>query len=110
TSSTEHTQATERADLLATLAKHREFLRFTLRGLTTERAAQRTTTSELCLGGLVKHVTHAEDSWVNFIVDGTSAIPDFDEITAADWQRRSDDFRVLEGETLDVILDRYERV
>jgi hypothetical protein len=41
----------ERADLLATLAKHRHFLRFTTRGLTDEQARQRTTVSELCLGG-----------------------------------------------------------
>jgi Protein of unknown function (DUF664) len=37
----------ERADLLATLAKHRHFLRFTTRGLTDEQARQRTTVSEL---------------------------------------------------------------
>src|SRR5678816_4878444 len=46
----------ERADLLETLAKHRGFLRQTVQGLTDEQAAQRTTISELCLGGLVKHV------------------------------------------------------
>ncbi len=46
----------ERADLLETLAKHRSFLRFTVQGLTDEQAAQRTTVSELCLGGLLKHV------------------------------------------------------
>jgi len=47
----------ERADLLETLAKHRGFLRFTVRDLTDDQAAKRTTTSELCLGGLIKHVT-----------------------------------------------------
>ena len=50
----------ERADLLAMLAKHRHFLRFTTRGLTDEQAGQRTTASELCLGGLIKHVTAVE--------------------------------------------------
>ena len=44
----------ERADLLAALAKNRHFLRFTTRGLTDEQARQRTTVSELCLGGLIK--------------------------------------------------------
>src|SRR6516164_5759683 len=41
----------ERADLLAALASSRHFLRFTTRDLTDEQARQRTTTSELCLGG-----------------------------------------------------------
>lgn len=50
----------ERADLLAMLAKHRHFLRFTTRDLTDEQAGQRTTASELCLGGLIKHVTSME--------------------------------------------------
>ena len=47
----------ERADLRQTLAKHRGFLCYTVRDLTDEQAAQRTTASELCLGGLIKHVT-----------------------------------------------------
>ena len=47
----------ERADLLATLGQARHFLRFTARDLTDEQARQRTTVSELTLGGLVKHVT-----------------------------------------------------
>ena len=49
----------ERSDLLESLAKHRFFLRFTVRDVTDEQAARRTTASELCLGGLIKHV--AED-------------------------------------------------
>jgi Protein of unknown function (DUF664) len=50
----------ERADLLETLAKHRNFLRFTARELTDEQAASRTTVSELCIGGLIKHVAAVE--------------------------------------------------
>ena len=50
----------ERADLLATLATARHFLRFTTRDLTDEQAGLRTTASELCLGGLIKHVTAVE--------------------------------------------------
>ena len=50
----------ERADLLAALATHRHFLRFTVRGLTDEQARQRTTASELTLGGLIKHVAATE--------------------------------------------------
>ena len=56
----------ERSDLLETLTKHRYLLRFTVRDLTDEQAAQRTTASGLCLGGLIKHVTGTEQRWVNF--------------------------------------------
>jgi len=52
--------AGERADLLAMLAKNRHFLRFTARGLTDDQARQRTTVSELSVGGLIKHVTAVE--------------------------------------------------
>ncbi len=57
---TDAAQTGERADLLETLARHRYFLRFTVRDLTDEQAAQRTTASALCLGGLIKHVAATE--------------------------------------------------
>ncbi len=50
-STSEHNLTGERADLLETLAKHRNFLRYTVRDLTDEQAAQRPTASGLCLGG-----------------------------------------------------------
>jgi len=59
----------ERADLLQSLARSRHFLRHTTRGLTDEQAAQRTTASALCLGGLIKHVTLTERQWIRFIQD-----------------------------------------
>lgn len=90
----------ERADLLETLAKHREFLRFTTRGLTDEQAGLRTTKSELCLGGLIKHVTAVERSWVDFILEGPSAMPDFTAMTEEDFARWAEGFRMLPGETL----------
>jgi uncharacterized damage-inducible protein DinB len=99
----------ERADLLAVLAKNRHFLRFTTRGLTDEQARQRTTVSELCLGGLIKHVTAAEQGWVNFIVEGTSAMKDFTAMTEDDYAQRADQFRLLPGETLAAVLADYAR-
>jgi hypothetical protein len=98
---------TERADLLAMLAKHRHFLRFTTRGLSDEQARQRTTASELCLGGLIKHVTAVEENWAGFIVDGPAAIGDFTAMTEDDWRRRTDEFRLLPGETLAGVLVEY---
>src|ERR1039457_7195719 len=69
----------ERADLLAALAKSRYFLRYTLRGLTDEQAAQRTTVSELCLGGLIKHVAANERQWCRFMLEGPSAMGNWED-------------------------------
>jgi uncharacterized damage-inducible protein DinB len=102
--------SSERADLLAVLAKHRHFLRFTTRGLTDDQARQRTTVSELCLGGLIKHVTAAEQNWANFIEQGPSAMPDADAMTEADWTQRADQFRLLAAETLAGVLADYDQV
>jgi uncharacterized damage-inducible protein DinB len=104
------TLAGERADLLATLAKARHFLRFTTRDLSDEQARQRTTVSELTLGGLIKHVTAAERNWASFIVHGPSVGPDFSALTEADYQRWSEGFRLLPGETLAGVLAEYEDV
>jgi Protein of unknown function (DUF664) len=100
----------ERADLLATLAQRRYFLRFTTRGLTDEQAGQRTTVSELCLGGLIKHVAATEQGWVNFILDGPTAVGDADTMTEEDWAKRTNQFRLLPGETLEGVLADYEEV
>ncbi|NDU75436.1 DUF664 domain-containing protein [Actinomadura sp. DSM 109109] len=100
----------ERADLLAALAKARHFLRFTTRDLTDEQAGLRTTASELCLGGLVKHVTSVERNWVDFILEGASAMGDFTQMTEEDWKRRADEFTMLPGDTLAGVLDAYAEV
>jgi uncharacterized damage-inducible protein DinB len=100
----------ERADLLAMLAEHRYFLRLTTRDLTDEQARARTTVSELCLGGLVKHVSAVERNWVDFILDGPSAMGDFTTVTEDDRARRADEFRLLPGETLAGVLADYAEV
>ena len=97
----------ERADLLQALGKQRFFLRHTVSGLTDEQAAKRTTVSELCLGGLVKHVAQVELGWASFIVQGPSAMGNWDESSA---EAHADSFRMLEGETLERILGFYEEV
>jgi len=100
----------ERADLLATLAHQRHFLRFTTRGLTDDQARQATTVSELCLGGLIKHVKAVEEGWAKFILDGPAVLGDFTSMTEDDWARRAAEFRLLPGETLDGVLADYEEV
>jgi hypothetical protein len=100
----------ERADLLQALAKQRHSLTFTARGLTDEQAGRQTTASELCLGGLIKHLTSGERNWANFIVEGPSAIPDFDAMTEEDFARRADDFQMLPEDTLAGVLADYAEV
>ena len=97
----------ERADLLVTLAHARHFLRYTARDLTDEQARQRTTASELTIGGLIKHVAAVERSWARFIVHGPAASQDFSAMTEADFAAWADGFRLLPGETLAGVLDDY---
>jgi uncharacterized damage-inducible protein DinB len=96
----------ERADLLDTLTKHRGFLLQTVRGITDEQAAQRTTVSALCLGGLIKHVTRMEERWVGFIQNGPEAMA----MTPASYEAHAASFRMEEGETLASIVAGYEEV
>ncbi|HUR72647.1 MAG TPA: DinB family protein [Sporichthya sp.] len=98
--------AIERADLLDLLTKHRFFLRVTVDGLSDEQASQRTTASQLTLGGLVKHVTFCERGWVNFILDGPSAMA----MTESSYADHENSFRLLDGETLEGVLATYAEV
>jgi hypothetical protein len=98
----------ERADLAQALAKQRHFLRHTTRDLTDEQAAQRTTVSELSLGGVIKHVTGTERQWVTFIIEGPAVMGGWeDEEAMASWL---DGFRMLPGETLSGLLADYDEV
>lgn len=97
----------EVADMLETLAAHRAFLRYTVRDLTDEQAGRRTTVSELCLGGLIKHVASVERNWVNFILEGPSAMPAPDPAALA---ARDEEFRMAPGDTLSAVLARYDEV
>lgn len=106
---TETTNLTaEQADLLAVLAKHRGFLKYTVQGLTDEQARQRTTTSELTLGNLIKHVTFCEKQWVTFILDGPDAMkmPE----TPEEFQAWQDGWTMRPDETLHGLLERYDEV
>jgi uncharacterized damage-inducible protein DinB len=100
----------ERTDLLAGLGAARHFLRFTVRDLTDEQARQRTTASELSLGGLIKHVASVEQGWAGFVLDGPSAMTDYSAMTEDDVARWADQFKLLPDETLDGVLADYEKV
>ena len=103
--STTHALTGERADLLESLARTRHFLRHTTRDLTDEQAAQRTTASELSLGGLIKHVTLTERQWIRFIQAGPSAMA-WDQSSMGDWLSA---FRVMPGDTLAGLLEEYAK-
>jgi hypothetical protein len=105
---TETTPVTgERADLLESLAKHRYFLRHTVRDLTDEQAAARPTVSELCLGGLIKHVAATEQNWADFMVNGAPSGDAFDPEAMADWAAA---FRMSPADTLAGVLEQYQAV
>ncbi|MFD6565620.1 DinB family protein [Micromonospora profundi] len=93
----------ERADLLQSLRRHRGFLLQTVDGLTDEQAATRTTVSELCLGGLVKHVAAMEERWMRFAVGGAQEM----EREPVDWVGQ---FQMAPDETLAGLVERFDEV
>ena len=95
----------ERADLLEALTTHRNFLRFTVRGLTDEQATQRPTVSELTPAGLIKHVAGTEAAWVRFIEGGPEAMSS--DWSPEAWARQ---WRLEPGQTLASVLDDYAAV
>jgi uncharacterized damage-inducible protein DinB len=121
------TDADERADLLAELAQARHWLVFPTRDLTDEQAASRPTVSQLCLGGLIKHVAKVEEGWMRFAVHGASAdegftlpegmtIDDFEAWIASLDEKpawlveRENEFKLLPEETLAGVIAHYEQV
>jgi uncharacterized damage-inducible protein DinB len=103
---TEDPAAAERADLLQLLRQHRMLLRATVRGLDDAQAAARPTASELCLGGIIKHVAFVERGWANFVLEGPSAVG----LSPDQMHSHVDSFQMNEGETLAGLLEEYARV
>jgi uncharacterized damage-inducible protein DinB len=95
----------ERADLIESLQIHRHFLRYTARGLTDEQAGLRATASELCIGGIIKHVTQMEELWTRFIVEGTDAAA-----PPVDYSAWLEAWQMLPTDTLEAILEHYDEV
>ncbi|MEU7925614.1 DinB family protein [Micromonospora sp. NPDC049801] len=93
----------ERADLLQTLRRHRGFLLQTVDGLTDEQAGTRSTVSELCPGGLIKHVATTEERWMLFAVGGAEEM----QRTEIDWVGQ---FQMSPGETLAGLVERFQAV
>jgi uncharacterized damage-inducible protein DinB len=79
----------------------------TVQGLSDDDARRRTTVSELCLGGLVKHVCLVESGWASFLVEGPSAIAASGEEA---YRAHAEGFRMHDDETLASLLARYDDV
>jgi len=97
----------ERNDLVNALDQHRNLLLRTVRGLTNAQARLTPTASQLCLGGIIKHVALVEERWVRFIEEGPDAIGPVNE---AAHEAHAAGFRVTDGETLPALIARYEAV
>jgi uncharacterized damage-inducible protein DinB len=97
----------ERQDFIGALARQRGFLVQTVTGLSEEQARRHPTVSALSLGGLIKHVTRAEQNWTNFITQGTSAIGRTD---AASFAAHVASFDMADDETVSGLLERYAEV
>jgi uncharacterized damage-inducible protein DinB len=94
----------ERDDLLESLTAHRGFLIHTVQGITDDQARQRTTVSELTLGGLVKHVATVENGWIEFILEGPK------EPTEHAYADHAASFVLGADETLAGVLADYEKI
>jgi uncharacterized damage-inducible protein DinB len=59
--------ANEREGLLGYLAQMRLLMRISAYGLTDEQIGLKPTVSALSIGGLIKHVTHVERTWMDMV-------------------------------------------
>jgi uncharacterized damage-inducible protein DinB len=96
------TQVDERADLLDALGKHRALLLRTVHGISDEQANERPTASELCLGGILKHLTRVETTWAEFIQRGPR--PSSPASRAA----HAASFQLEPGDAIADLVDRYK--
>ncbi|MQA81740.1 MAG: DUF664 domain-containing protein [Streptosporangiales bacterium] len=94
----------ERDALLNYLEAQRGALHRAAYGLTEEQARQTPSASALSVGGLIKHLTSVEFSWIQTNIAGRT---DPDAPTEEAW---GDNFRLLDDETLEGMQERYRQV
>ncbi|MGV9679052.1 mycothiol transferase [Nocardia sp. NPDC003482] len=95
--------AQERDDLIAMLDDQRELFRITLRGIDDQQARQRTTVSELTLGGLLHHLVSCERHWYTVLVER-------DENAKVDVSQFDSEYRLGPEETIEGLLKEWETV
>jgi uncharacterized damage-inducible protein DinB len=94
----------ERSGLLAYLAQQRHVIRIAAHGLSDEQARAVPSASDLSVGGLVKHAANTESGWIDVVLQQPQK--PFDDAMADYF----DNYRLGESETLESVLDRYDRV
>jgi uncharacterized damage-inducible protein DinB len=102
TASSTPTGSTEREDFIAILANQRKNFLIALRGITDEQARQRTTVSELTLGGLLKHIVQCEQNWVEIMLGRGPA-----KVEMEDWD--ADAYRMTEKESVAELTEQLHR-
>ncbi|WP_063125497.1 DinB family protein [Nocardia fusca] len=93
----------EREDLVQLLDEQREMFRITLRGIDDEQARQRTTASELTLGGLLHHIIRCERDWTKVLVER-------DENAETKLEDYAGEYVIGDDETVAGLLAEWERV
>ncbi|MFD9307003.1 DinB family protein [Streptomyces sp. NPDC060048] len=89
----------ERRELVQALESQRQLFLITLRGLTDEQAARRTTVSELTLGGILRHLVSGERAWTQILVEGDGEL--------SDGMLDMEQYRMSGGHTLEGLLRQY---
>lgn len=90
----------ERAELLQQLAEQRQTLLIALRGLTDAQIAERSTVSDLTLGGIIRHLTQGERAWTQIMLHGGEETP------PGMWD--TDQYTLSGDETLAGLLAAYQ--
>lgn len=93
----------EHDDLIQLLDEQREMFRITLRGISEEQARQRTTASELTLGGLLHHLVNCERLWTKVLVDR-------DENAEQKLEDFEGQYSIGDAETVDGLLTEWKTV
>ncbi|MDV2478105.1 DinB family protein [Rhodococcus zopfii] len=99
----DNSRSGERADILGILAEQREMLLITARNLNDEQARTRSTVSDLTVGGLIKHVTATEKTWIE-------TIRNLDDTTTFDMDSAMEQYYMRDDETLAGLLGSYAAV
>ncbi|MFF0611528.1 DinB family protein [Nocardia tengchongensis] len=93
----------EREELIKVLAGQRELFRITVRGIDDEQARQRTTVSELTLGGLLSHCVNTERHW-------TTILAERDPNSEFDVSRMDSEYRLDPDQTVAGLLAEWDLV
>ncbi|GIM95087.1 DinB family protein [Paractinoplanes toevensis] len=92
---------TEQEGLLGYLAQMRFVIRLTAYGLSAEQLRATPTASTLSVGGLIKHAASTEEGWLSVIRR---------EPQEPDYARYAENFKLADGETIEDVFARYDRV